>query len=495
MVMPETIGGYPILDRIGSGGFGTVYRAYSPSIRCAVALKTLEPNVVDAVVIERFRREALLTSEINHPNVIDILDADEDGGVHFIVMEMMPLSLRDALSAGSLPMSRAMDICRQAALGLKAAQTRGIYHRDIKPDNILIGSNGTVKVSDFGIAHADDLPSLTTTGTWIGAGRYMSPEQFMDSKGVDARTDIYSLGVTLYEMLTGKQYELRESAKASRPAIPGDLERIVNKCLEMDRENRYASMDDLLQEITNSELINRCVLIDIYEAMGGPNWKRNDNWLTDEPLNKWYGLDGNKEIYDEYYDQDVYDSYDLFEGHYYDERRKMYERIGIPWAAPQRPHASDAVWGLVLEFNNLEGIIPPEVGLMADLKYLGLNNNPGIVGPFPPELWDLKNLEDLNLSNTRLSGTLPPPDLGRFKDEILNDVDQWAYDANLRCINLSNCRFTGDMPLWLPVDHFPQFEDDSSVYLSGNNWTGTNVLYGGQIKDSDKIPSLSSRDS
>ena len=285
--MRETIGGYRILNKIGSDGFGVVCRAYDSDMGRAVAIKTLNPKRADSDAIERFRREALLTSEMNHPNIIRVLDEGEDGDVRFIVMEMMPLSLRDALSAGRLPISRAMDICSQAALGLKAAHDRGVIHRDIKPANILIDPNGTVKVSDFGIAHADSLPDLTATGVGFGSRGYMSPEQVMDAKRVDARADIYSLGVTLCEMLTGKRHKRGESVKASRHAIPGDLERIVNKCIEMYKENRYESMGDLLQEIANPALINRCVLIDFYEAMGGPNWKRSDNWLTDAPLSKW----------------------------------------------------------------------------------------------------------------------------------------------------------------------------------------------------------------
>ena len=371
--MRETIGGYRILNEIGSGGFGTVYRAYDSSIGRAVAIKTLNPEHADSDAIERFRREALLTSEMNHPNIIRMLDGGEDGGVRFIAMEMMPLSLSDALSAASLPISRAMDICRQAALGLKAAHDRDVIHRDIKPANILIDYNGMVKVSDFGIAHADSLPDLTATGVGIGTLHYMSFEQFRDSKRVDARADIYSLGVTLYEMLTGKWYERGESAKASRRAIPGDLERIVNKCIEIRKENRYKSMGDLLQEIANPSLVNRCVLIDFYEAMGGPNWKRNDNWLTDAPLSKWYGLNGNKEIYDEYHGQNSYESYDRYEDHYYARRESL---LGPLW---RRPAAGDDVRKLDLEFNNLKGKTPPELGYIAGLE-LSLDNNPGVVG-------------------------------------------------------------------------------------------------------------------
>ena len=508
MAMPETIGGYRILGEIGSGGSGAVYRAYSPSTRRAVALKTLDPNRDAAVVTERFRREVLLTSEINHPNVIDILDEGEDGGVYFIVMEMMPLSLRDALSAGSLPISRAMDMCRQAALGLKAAHERGIIHRDVTPNNILLDSSGAVKVGDFGLARAEDLRSIaeylrtvTVAGNPIGTPLYRSPEQWR-SQHADVRSDIYSLGVVLHEMLTGKEQFLivdGTPVKQIRPSVPTGLEQIVAKCTEREPSDRYQTMDELLQEITNPALINRCVLIDFYEAMGGPNWKRDDNWLTDAPLSEWYGLDGNEEIYGEYYDQDVYDSYDLFVGHYYDERRKRYERSGFPVNFPeywQRPVANDLIVGINLEFNDIEGTIPPEIGYMAGLTYLGLNDNPGIVGPFPPELWGLVKLQGLNLSNTQLSGTLPPPDMGRLEGDPLYTGLEMYEDFALSCLNLSNCRFTGEMPWWLPVKRsFGPIRDDSaSLYLSGNNWTGTGGMYNDLIKDSDKIPSLSSRD-
>ena len=506
MAMLKRVGGYRILGGpIGSGGFGTVYRAYSPSIGRVVALKVLDPKpaVADSsdVVIKRFRREALLTSEINHPNIIHVPDEGEDGDVPFIVMEMMSLSLRDALSAGRLPISRAVDICRQAALGLRAAHNHElkITHRDVKPENILIDANGVVKVSDFGIARAENLTTLTASGQ-PGTSGYASPEQ-AQGMPVDTRSDIYSLGVVLCEMLIGQipdrmdqMFEsysemLRKTLSAWRPEAPTALQRIVGICLSDSRGGRYQTMDELLQEITNPALINRCVLTDIYEAMGGRNWKRNDNWLTDAPLSRWYGLNRNKEIYDEYHDQDVYDSYDLFEGHYYDNMRSRYPF----WQGPPRS-TGDAVWSLDLASNDLVGKIPPEVGCLAGLRHLVFSDNPGIVGPFPPELWNLAaNLESLDLSDTRLSGTLPEPDLGCMEDQILHFSDDWLDDAGLHYIDLSNCRFTGDMPRWLPVRRDHTF-NNTELYLSGNNWTGADTSYSSQIKDSDKIPSLSSRD-
>ena len=430
--MPKTkIGGYAILNKIGSGGFGSVYRAYGLSSGRAVALKTLNPELAASDhLIERFRRESLLTAEINHPNVIRILDEGEDDGVHFIAMEMMTLSLRDALSTGSLPMSRAMDICRQAALGLKAAHDRGVIHRDVKPENILIGSNGTVKVSDFGIAHADSLPNLTATGVGIGTGRYMSPEQIKDSKRVDARADVYSLGVTLYEMLTGKCRDLGEPAKASRPSIPSELGRIVNKCIEPDRENRYANADDLLQEIANPALINRCALIDIYEATNGDNWNRNDNWLTDAPLGSWYGVTAN------------------LDGAVTGFKARSNNLEGeIP---SEIAHLTDLM-GLALNKNCLSGSIPPELGNLTKLKILFLGKN-RLSGSIPPELGNLTKLIGLTLFENRLSGSIPP-ELGNLTE--------------LKILFLDKNRLSGSIP-----PELGNLTELEVIYLRENNWTG-----------------------
>ena len=429
MVMRETIGGYRILGKLGSGGFGVVSLARSPLDDRDVALKVL----TDRNDLERFRREARLAYEIDHPNVIDILHYGEDGGACFIVMELMPISLREILKNGRLSLSRSVDICRQAALGLRAAHERGVIHRDVKPDNILIDSKGTVKVSDFGIAHADDLPSLTTTGTWIGAGRYMSPEQFMDSKRVDARTDVYSLGVTFYEMLTGNGYELGKSAKASHPAIPGDLERIVNKCLEMDRERRYESMDALLQEITTPSLINRCALIDFYEATGGLDWKRNDNWLTDKALDDWYGVTSDR-------DGEV--------------TRIDVSSNDLEGKIPSEITHLTKLDSFTLRYNRLSGNVPPELGSLTELATLVLSDN-SLSGSIPPELGNLTKLNDLNLSSNRLSGSIPP-ELGNLtKLDVLylsfNDLSgsippELGNLTKLTVLNLSSNRLSGNIP-------------------------------------------------
>ena len=495
MPNPKRIGGYAVLNKIGDGGFGTVYRAYGLSSGRAVALKTLNPERADSDDIERFRREALLTAEINHPNVIRILDEGEDGGVHFIAMEMMALSLSDALSTGSLPMSRAMDICRQAALGLKAAHDRDVIHRDVKPANILIDSNGTVNVSDFGIAHADSLPNLTATGVGIGTMRYMSPEQIKDSKRVDARADVYSLGVTLYEMLTGKSCDLGESAKASRRAIPSELGRIVDKCIEPDRENRYANVDDLLREIANPALINRCALIDFYEATNGDNWNRNDNWLTDAPLGSWYGVTANHDGVVTHLDA----SSGNLEGEIPSEIAHLTELTGLglqenrlSGSIPPELGNLTKLRGLALYENRLSGNIPPELGNLTKLEILLLNNN-RLSGSIPPELCNLTELISLELYENRLSGSIPPElcNLTELEDLTLGDnclsgniPPELGNLTKLERLDLEHNRLSGNVP--------PELCNLTKLaYLSlvGNNWTGCipRVLFDISDNDLNKI--------
>ena len=472
------IGGYAVLNEIGDGGFGTVYRAYGLSSGRAVALKTLNPERADSDAIERFRREALLTAEINHPNVIRILDEGEDGGVHFIAMEMMDLSLRDALSAGSLPMSRAMDICRQAALGLKAAHDRDVIHRDVKPENILIGSNGTVKVSDFGIAHADSLPNLTATGAAIGTMSYMSPEQIKDSKRVDARADVYSLGVTLYEMLTGKRCDLGESAKASRPAIPSELDRIVNKCIEPDRENRYANVDDLLREIANPALINRCALIDLYEATNGDNWHYNHNWLTDAPLDDWEGVTANRDGVVIHLDA----SSNNLEGQIPSEIAHLTELTSLglqenrlSGSIPPELGNLTELTGLALYENRLSGSIPPELGNLTELAYIGFHEN-RLSGNIPPELGRLTELIDLTLYENRLSGNIPPElgNLTKLQNLLLgnnclsgNIPPELGRLTELEVLFLEYNRLSGSIP-----PELCSLTKVGDISLVGNNLTG-----------------------
>ena len=245
----QTIGGYHILDKIDSGGQGAVYKAWDPSNGQVVALKTLLPGgAANSDGIKRFRREAELTSQVAHPNVIRILDNGRDEDHYFIAMEFLPISVADLIrSVGLLPIAKAVYICRQAALGLQAANDHGIIHRDIKPSNLLIDPDGTVKVTDFGLARASHLSTMTSPNAVMGTVKYMSPEQAQGER-LDTRTDIYSLGIVLYETLTGSVPFDAETALATmRKQVEERPEPVRQRRLDVPRGCRQKS---LLQTIT-----------------------------------------------------------------------------------------------------------------------------------------------------------------------------------------------------------------------------------------------------
>ena len=167
----QTIGRYQVLEEIVSGGQGTVYRAWDTANGTVVALKVLHPHLAsDLGVLERFRREAQLAAAVVHPNITTIYEIGEDGNRHFIAMEYLPDSIHNVIqSVGKLPIERAVDICYQAAMALEAASRRGIIHRDIKPQNLLLAPDSTVKVTDFGIARATAMTTMTQTGALMVA--------------------------------------------------------------------------------------------------------------------------------------------------------------------------------------------------------------------------------------------------------------------------------------------------------------------------------------
>ncbi len=200
-------GRYRLEEVIGRGGMSTVYRGTDTSLDRVVAVKVaLDPLVEESpIYLARFTQEAKSAASIGHPGVVTVYDAGADGPTRFIVMEFVPgKSLADILKEERpLEPARAADIAAQVADALAAAHAAGIIHRDIKPGNIMVEPNGSVKVLDFGIARAVDGHSLTQTATVLGTSAYMSPEQAL-GQPVDARSDIYSLGCVLYEMLTGQ---------------------------------------------------------------------------------------------------------------------------------------------------------------------------------------------------------------------------------------------------------------------------------------------------
>ncbi len=266
--MDQQIGRYQILDEIAWGGQGAVYRVFDPETGQIVALKVLHrfPSN-DTSYVERFQREASLAASIDHPNVVKIYDVGQDGDRHFIALEFLPESLARVIEGGGqMRLDRVTQFGVQIADGLAEAHALGIVHRNIKPENVLIGPDGLAKVTDFGIARAAVLSSVTATGEVVGSPHYMSPEQSRGQE-TDARSDIYSLGCLLYQMVTGElpfkgntplavvRQQIEDDPKPIRelradlaPALESLVERAMAK--DLDRRFQTASeLSDALREL------------------------------------------------------------------------------------------------------------------------------------------------------------------------------------------------------------------------------------------------------
>jgi serine/threonine-protein kinase len=258
---------YELTHLIARGGMAQVYRARDRQLDRPVALKVLFPELsVDRAFVERFRREAQAAANLSHPNIVPVFDWGEDNGAYFIVMEFVDGRALSAVlrEAGTLPPQQAATIGAHVAAALAFAHRHGVVHRDVKPGNVLITADGTVKVTDFGIARAMNTEeSLTQTGAVMGTAAYFSPEQ-AEGHGVDSRSDIYSLGVVLYEMSTGKPPFTGDSpvAVASKhvrdqpvlprdvnPSIPVALEAVIMKAMAKSPDDRYQSAEELRADL------------------------------------------------------------------------------------------------------------------------------------------------------------------------------------------------------------------------------------------------------
>jgi len=274
-IVGQTLGHYRIIEKIGAGGMGDVYRAHDEHLGREVAIKVLPPGVLTAGrSLKRFHNEAIALSRLNHPNICTIYDVDEHAGQQFIVMELLEgQTLTERIGGRPLRLDELLNLAIQIADALEAAHAKGIVHRDIKPANIFILSRGQAKVLDFGLAKMATpsavMPTaltnepLTRVGAAVGTTGYLPPEQALGEE-VDARADLFNLGLVLYEMTTGRPafpgstsaiiFEAimnRDPIPPSRlnPALPAELERILSKALEKDREMRYQTAADLRADL------------------------------------------------------------------------------------------------------------------------------------------------------------------------------------------------------------------------------------------------------
>ncbi|MBF8295748.1 MAG: hypothetical protein HW389_2293 [Bacteroidetes bacterium] len=266
----QTISHYKILQKLGEGGMGVVYKAQDTKLDRTVALKFLPPHLAaDEQDKKRFIHEARAVSALDHPNICTVYEIDEtDKGQYFIAMAYYEgKTVREKVKDRPLPVQEAVKIILGAADGLAKAHEKEIVHRDIKSDNLMLTNDGVVKIMDFGLARIAGGTKLTKTGSTIGTVRYMSPEQARGDT-IDHRSDIWSLGVVLYEMLTGRlpfksEYqeavvysimnEQPEPPTALRSDVPMELERIVKKCLQKDRANRYQRVDEMRTDLRSLE--------------------------------------------------------------------------------------------------------------------------------------------------------------------------------------------------------------------------------------------------
>jgi beta-lactam-binding protein with PASTA domain/predicted Ser/Thr protein kinase len=258
-------GRYSLESVLGQGGMAEVYLGTDQVLGRQIAVKVLGSQFSrDSSFVARFRREAQSAASLNHPNVVSVFDTGSDDGTHFIVMEYVQgKTLSQLIRQGPLLPERAAEIAAAVARALGFAHSQGIVHRDVKPGNVMLTPSADVKVMDFGIARATASESLTQTATVLGTATYFSPEQ-AQGEAVDPRSDVYSLGVVLYEMLTGHPPFAGESAVSiaykhvreqpvppSRlnPDVPGELDAIVLKCLAKNPANRYQTAEELLADL------------------------------------------------------------------------------------------------------------------------------------------------------------------------------------------------------------------------------------------------------
>jgi len=262
----KRLGKYVVLEQIATGGMAVLYKARDTILNRHVALKVLLSSLcIDSSMVARFRREAEATAKLSHPNIVPVYDVGEEDGVHYIAMEYVEGESLSEIIAREAPIApeRALGIVEQVAHGLAAAHEADLIHRDIKPGNILIDRKGRARLTDFGLVQISEGTRLTDARTLLGTAQYMSPEQCCGEQ-LDTRSDIFSLGVVLYRMLSGKlpftgetpvsiTHQIVEEEtvpiRQLQPDLPPEIDKIVRKMMAKKVENRYQSVDELLEDI------------------------------------------------------------------------------------------------------------------------------------------------------------------------------------------------------------------------------------------------------
>lgn len=305
-------GRYELFEKIGEGGMSVVYKAKDRLLNRYIAIKVLKPEFIsDQKFIESFRRESQSAASLSHPNIVNIFDVGQEGNIHYIVMELVEgRTLSDLIrEQGPLPYPRVIELAKQIAAALSVAHRHQIIHRDVKPHNVLITQDGTAKITDFGIAKAVNSSTIVdnTDGGIMGSVHYFSPEQARGGY-VDEKSDIYSLGIVMYEMLTGRvpfdgdnpvnialMHINSEMVHPSKliSGIPPALERIVLKATDKYQTNRFTSADELIKALDNLEFVGNIVGDALF--LGGEDMEPEPPY--EEPI-----FDNGED--DEYYDDD-----------------------------------------------------------------------------------------------------------------------------------------------------------------------------------------------
>ena len=274
-------GRYELLEKIGDGGMAVVYKGRDKLLNRYIAIKILRPEFCkDATFVENFKRESQAAAGLSHPNIVGVYDVGREGNINYIVMELIDGRTLNEIIEEEAPMDyrKVIDISKQVASALKVAHKNKIIHRDVKPHNIMITSDGVVKLADFGIARAVNDATLSTGNKIIGSVHYFSPEQARGNY-VDERSDIYSLGIVMYEMLTGQvpfdgenpvsvalKHINEEITPPSQlvPGIPPALERAVMKATNKYQTNRYSSAEEMIEELDNIAFVSSVVGQDLF---------------------------------------------------------------------------------------------------------------------------------------------------------------------------------------------------------------------------------------